>query len=114
MHIHFTEVKVIAAGDFPATVLVEKHGINGTICANGWTENDAMVVCRQMGYQGGAMFGARYYSSRTPIWMSNVNCVGNETNINQCPYNESAAQTKCRSNRLAARVFCYRKSGELK
>ncbi|XP_033749618.1 deleted in malignant brain tumors 1 protein-like isoform X1 [Pecten maximus] len=105
------DVKIIPAGDFPATVLVEKHGINGTICADGWTETDAMVVCRQMGYRGGAMFGSRYYSSRTPIWMSNVNCLGNETNINQCPYNETAAQKSCRSNRLAARVFCYRNSG---
>ena len=104
-------MKISTSGDFPATVLVEKDGINGTICSKGWTKQDAMVACRQMGYTGGVPFGPRYYSSRTPIWMSDINCTGNETSISQCQYNDTGAQQSCRSNRLAARVFCYKKSG---
>jgi hypothetical protein len=89
------------------------YGINGTICAEGWDSNDATVVCKQMAYAGGVPFGPRYYSSRTPIWMSNVSCSGTERDIKFCnPQGELDISRSCRSSRHAARVFCYRGDGK--
>ncbi|XP_052098351.1 deleted in malignant brain tumors 1 protein-like [Mytilus californianus] len=102
----------LVENSFPAPVLIQKYGINGTICAEGWGSNDATVVCKQMGYAGGVPFGPRYYSSRTPIWMSNVSCTGTERDIKFCkPQGELDISRSCRSSRHAARVFCYRGDG---
>jgi hypothetical protein len=110
-----TDIRVwgLAEQSFPAPVLVQKYGINGTICAEGWDSNDATVVCKQMAYAGGVPFGPRYYSSRTPIWMSNVSCSGTERDIKFCnPQGELDISRSCRSSRHAARVFCYRGDGK--
>ena len=31
-------------------VVVSHRGMNGTICSEGWDDNDATVVCRMNGY----------------------------------------------------------------
>lgn len=106
-----TEVDLLPRSEFPDTLLVEKFGIQGTICAENWDDNAAGVACRQLGYTGGVPFGPRYYSSRTPIWLSSVNCTGKERNINDCTKAVAPVSQTCLSSRLAARVFCYNGNG---
>ena len=51
--------------------------------------NSANVVCKQLGYRGGAMNyygGARYGEGNGTIWLSNVTCNGNEHNLAKCPH----------------------------
>ena len=55
-----TEVKLLPPDSFPDTLLVEKYGINGTICAEDWNEKAATVACKQLKYDGGVPFGPRY------------------------------------------------------
>uniref|UniRef100_A0A1X7UMK1 SRCR domain-containing protein n=1 Tax=Amphimedon queenslandica TaxID=400682 RepID=A0A1X7UMK1_AMPQE len=64
------------------------NGTWGTICHNGWDNNDASVVCRQLGYSPyGAIAKASYF---TETWLSfylySVNCNGNESTLLNCSY----------------------------
>ena len=60
----------------------------------------AHVVCKQLGFAGGAAAyseGARYGRSRGPIWLSNVQCRGNEKNIALCAHSYWG-KTNCTHN----------------
>ena len=59
----------------------------GTVCDDSWDIRDATVVCRQLGFTRGAVRAWRYahFGRGTgQIWMDNVGCTGNETNLDQC------------------------------
>ncbi|XP_060571753.1 deleted in malignant brain tumors 1 protein-like isoform X2 [Ruditapes philippinarum] len=105
------DMHILPFTSFPATVIIEKHGMNGTICAEGWDNKDADVLCRQLGYSGGGVsFGPLYSGSSTPIWMTNVECKGKEPSIQQCKFQETPT-SGCLSNHMAARVYCYEGPG---
>ena len=61
-------------------------GVWGTICDDLWDLRDANVVCRQLGYDG-ALSATRYATfgqGTGPIWLDNVQCVGDEVAISDC------------------------------
>ncbi|KAJ8305845.1 hypothetical protein KUTeg_016390 [Tegillarca granosa] len=62
----------------------------GTICANGWDNNDAMVFCRYMGFPNGgiATYTHRNYNYTRIAY--NVRCLGNETNIKDCSKDDAS------------------------
>ncbi|XP_063960668.1 uncharacterized protein LOC129267820 [Lytechinus pictus] len=59
----------------------------GTVCDDGFTFNEANVVCRQLGYPGvlqilaGEQFGGLEY---LPTLLDDVTCVGDETSLAMC------------------------------
>lgn len=56
-----------------------------SICDNEWDDNGAAVVCKQLGYSGGSARGGGYYGQGTgSIYLSNISCLGNESNIFGC------------------------------
>ena len=65
----------------------------GTICDDYWTDDEADVACKALGYERGAVDnGGRFlggyfgFAERgVPIWLDNVNCEGDETNLLDCP-----------------------------
>ena len=61
-------------------------GAWGTVCDDGWDVNDATVVCRQIGHfaASSAPVQAAYGPGTGPIWLDDVDCIGNETSISQC------------------------------
>ncbi|KAG2493103.1 hypothetical protein HYH03_008766 [Edaphochlamys debaryana] len=63
------------------------NGLWGTICQDTWTATEARVLCRQLGYYYGglganATFGTAL--SDQPVWLSYLNCTGNETTLSSC------------------------------
>ncbi|XP_064384964.1 uncharacterized protein LOC135333878 isoform X2 [Halichondria panicea] len=58
----------------------------GTVCDDSWDDNDAMVVCRQLGYIGGAArLTATFGQGVDPIWLDDVGCTGTELALSSCP-----------------------------
>ena len=64
-------------------------GVWGTICDDSWDIEDARVVCHQLGYPYAvaAPSHAHYGEGTGPIWLDDVQCVGNESDIFTCVHN---------------------------
>ena len=53
-----------------------------------WDDNDAQVVCRQLGYTGGiAHKYAHFGEGSGQIWLDNVECGGYESLLTSCSAN---------------------------
>ena len=76
------------ANSFEGRVEIFHNNIWGTICRNYWDINVATVLCRQLGFYGeasAARFGPG--SDDQPIWLTKVNCTGEENFITDCSHN---------------------------
>jgi hypothetical protein len=60
----------------------------GTVCDDIWTQENADVVCRQLGFGHAVAFPccASFGEGSGPIWMDDVNCTGNESGLVDCPF----------------------------
>ncbi|XP_072176515.1 scavenger receptor cysteine-rich domain-containing protein DMBT1-like [Diadema setosum] len=95
-----TTPEIITIGDPGSTVrLVDgsssRHGrvevyyagVWGTVCDDGWGYNDALVVCRSLGFDGASEAIQMFGGGTGPIYLDNVACYGNEDSIFDCPHN---------------------------
>ena len=64
----------------------------GVLCDDYWTDVEADVACRQMGYAGSVGKGGKYLDSHfgapdedVTIWLDNLMCEGDETSLLDCP-----------------------------
>ncbi|XP_061172170.1 deleted in malignant brain tumors 1 protein-like [Saccostrea echinata] len=87
-------------------------GIEGRICNDGWTDLDAGVACRELGYPKG--FAYTHYKSEVdstgPYWSSNFNCTGNESSLKRCKHIGFGNVTECKSKHYAG-VLCVEDNG---
>ncbi|XP_065193761.1 sushi, von Willebrand factor type A, EGF and pentraxin domain-containing protein 1-like isoform X2 [Sycon ciliatum] len=79
----------IVDGPSPATgrVEVRYNGRWGTVCDDDWGQEDANVVCRQLGFSFGLRGILTYGGGSDPILLDGLGCVGNESSLFQCPSN---------------------------
>uniref|UniRef100_A0A1X7V0V9 SRCR domain-containing protein n=1 Tax=Amphimedon queenslandica TaxID=400682 RepID=A0A1X7V0V9_AMPQE len=65
----------------------------GTICDDNWDDNDASVLCRQLGfsYYGAISKTSFYNESLLPHTIFDVNCDGSESSIFDCLYSTEAS-----------------------
>ena len=70
-------------------VEVLHEGQWGTICDDSWDMNDAIVICRQLGFPVAIRKSSRaeFGQGVDPIWLDNVQCTGNEQSVAQCFHN---------------------------
>ncbi|KAJ8956326.1 hypothetical protein NQ318_015064, partial [Aromia moschata] len=69
-------------------VEIKHHGIWGTVCDDDFNEDAAKVVCKYFGYRGVSYVKKEAYFGRGegPIWLDQVSCYGNETELNDCTH----------------------------
>ena len=66
-------------------VEVNYEGTWGTVCNDSyWGLNDAMVVCRMLGYSSVLAAHVKYGQGSGNVWMSNLACTGSESSISEC------------------------------
>ena len=71
-------------------IFIEPNNTWGTICDDGWDDQDAQVVCRQLGLGiiGTAILGFLPNASpNVPIWLDDVDCNGLESRLIDCQHN---------------------------
>lgn len=84
------------------------NGQWGTICDDGWTDKDAAVICRQLGYKGPAKARTMAYfgEGKGPIHVDNVKCTGNERSLADC-IKQDIGRHNCRHNEDAGVICDY-------
>ncbi|XP_059551547.1 neurotrypsin [Myotis daubentonii] len=80
----------------------------GTICDDGWTDRDAAVTCRQLGYRGPARARAMAYfgEGQGPIHLDNVACTGGERALADC-LKQEIGRHNCRHGEDAGVICDY-------
>ena len=67
------------------------NGQWGTVCSERWSSKlfddlDAGIVCRMLGFDSGtAQDSSIYGEGNGPIWLSHLECKGDELSIFDCP-----------------------------
>ena len=90
MNVHFAGPGVRLVGGRALNegrVEVYYSGEWGTVCDDGWDINDANVVCRMLGYLGGAVaakLSAYFGQGSGRIWLDDVACSGSESSLSFC------------------------------
>ena len=84
------------------------NGEWGTICDSYWSDSDARVVCRQLGYVDGvAQAKGKYGPGTGRSWLYYVRCDGEEKNIWECTNSGwNVSHSSCRSHENDAVVYC--------
>ena len=83
-------IRLVGANSYSeGRVEVLYNGVWGTICSDGWNNDNSDVVCRSLGFPRASRSfptSSRYGRSSGPIWLDNVMCNGNEASLVECSY----------------------------
>ena len=115
---YFTDYRLALKGSLHYTgqVAINYLGVPGSICWSGWTDADARVVCRELGFKNGSAYyhyksSFIYLDYNGPYWTSDVSCFGNETKLSECPHAGFGNVTDCSDRGHYAGVICFDAAG---
>ncbi|GAB0087545.1 Lysyl oxidase [Sergentomyia squamirostris] len=100
-------VKLIGgSGGHEGNVEILHGGRWGAVCDDEWDENEAKVVCQQLGYPGHvrATHSGYFGEARRKFWMDNVECTGKEPELIGCRF-DGWGHSDCGADE-AAGVVC--------
>jgi len=67
---------------------VQYNGVWGTVCDNSFDNADTAVVCNMLGFgRVGQMYSNPAVTTSRPIWLDEMQCVGDETSLADCHHN---------------------------
>ncbi|XP_055496661.1 neurotrypsin [Leucoraja erinacea] len=73
-------------GSHEGRLEVYYRGQWGTVCDDGWTEENARVVCRQLGFRyTQTPLAGQFEGGSGPIYLDDVHCSGQEASLVLCP-----------------------------
>ena len=82
-----------------------------TVCDDLWDDNDATVICKQLGYNRGSARVSAYFGEGSGlILLDNVKCSGRESTIFVCRHRKFG-EHDCEHNEDAG-VVCYGESSK--
>ncbi|XP_071486165.1 scavenger receptor cysteine-rich domain superfamily protein-like [Diadema antillarum] len=58
----------------------------GTICDDGWSKNESLVACRQLGFDGAVTAIEYFGAGKGPIHLDEVSCTGSEWRLEECSH----------------------------
>lgn len=99
--VHCRDIDLVRLVDGPSShegrVEVFANGAWGTVCDDGFDEEEASVICRMLGYSGAlhAYGGAYYGEGRGSIVMDQLQCGGDEKDIFNCSINSTIGTHDC-------------------
>lgn len=104
----------LTGGRFPQEGRVEVSTPAGawrTVCGDGWSLLEAMVVCRSLslGYAADAMQTTFYGGNLTETTVTGVKCLGHERALGECTHDTVGV---CEGRDMAA-VYCVDKMADL-
>ena len=82
--------------------------ITGLICDEDWSNNEALAVCRQLGYTEGVASDSVVSLGQLPeggIFYRDYKCDGNEELLELCPYTNLSQARQCDPAHIA-QVVC--------
>ncbi|KAL8570230.1 hypothetical protein ACOMHN_029930 [Nucella lapillus] len=91
------------------SLVVLYNGVEGNICPDGWTDQDAQVVCKELGYPHGQKYlhTSWYAGLQSIFWSSNFQCTGKESRLSECQHDGWGHTRTCRYAEAFAGVICY-------
>ena len=82
-----------------------------TVCDDLWDDNDATVICKQLGYSRGSARVSAYFGEGSGfILLDNVNCGGSEFSLFACSHG-AFGEHNC-SHKEDAGVVCFGESSK--
>ena len=105
-----TLARLVNGGEAYGRVEVNYEGTWGTVCHDGWSNAEAKVICRQLGFpdgKHGAKINAWFGQGTGRIQMDELGCSGKENNLNDCYQYGWSTSYGC-SHADDAGVYCVR------